>query len=87
MGKIGHTYSRGADGCYHTRPLEGKPNAAKHKPKEEISERGKRCAEKRESDAEVCRRCTKKVCKGTAACIEKQRKIQEAERKKENETA
>lgn len=87
MAKIGCTYSRGADGCYHTRPLEGKPNAPKHKPKEETSERAKRCAEKRESDAEVCRRCTKKICKGSAECIAKQRKIQEAEREKEDETA
>lgn len=84
MGKIGYTYSRGADGCYHTRPLEGKPNAAKNK-KKETSERAKRCAEKRESDAEVCRRCTKDVCKGSERCIAKERARQEKERKTEND--
>lgn len=76
------SYSRSADGMYHTSAMEGKPKAPKYKPKE-LSERAVRCAEKRESDAEVCRRCTKAVCKGSERCIEKERARQERERMKE----
>ncbi len=82
MAKIG-SYNRSADGYYHTRPLEGKPKTSKHAPCT-LSERAIRSAEKRESDAEVCRRCTKKVCKGSARCIEKERARQEKERLSEN---
>ena len=76
------SYSRSADGMYHTAPIE-----QKKEPKygyKEPSERAIRLAEKRESDAEVCRRCTKKVCKGSPECIEKQRRIQEKERTEQN---
>ncbi len=76
------TYSRGADGYYHTRAPESEKKV-KHK-KKPLSERAIRSAAKRESDAEVCRKCTKKVCKGSPECIERQRKIQEAERMEEN---
>lgn len=71
------TYSRSADGMYHTSPITGKPKAPKHKSK--ASERAVQLAEKRESDAEVCRRCTKSVCKGSFRCIEKERARQEKE--------
>lgn len=76
------TYSRSADGMYHTSPIEQKKKEYGHK---ELSERAVRLAEKRESDAEVCRRCNKAVCKGSARCIEKERARQERERIKENE--
>lgn len=79
--------ARSADGCYHTRPLESATNTKREK--KELSERAKRIAEKRDSDAEVCRRCTKAVCRGSAECIAKQRQIQEAqdrEREQEKET-
>ena len=83
MAKVGcGTYHRSADGCYHTIET-GERKKEKHV-KKEWSERARRCFEKRESDAEVCRKCTKKVCKGSPECIEKQRKNQEAERMKEN---
>lgn len=76
------SYSRAADGMYHTTPIERK------KPKREDvqkSEKAIRSAEKRESDAEVCRRCTKAVCKGSARCIEKERARQERERNSEHD--
>lgn len=76
------TYHRGADGYYHTAETgENQPKKVRQK---EWSERALRCLAKRESDAEVCRKCTKKICKGSSECIERQRKIQEAERMKEN---
>ena len=83
MAKVGcGTYHRSADGCYHTTET-GERKKEKHG-KKVFSERAIRSAAKRESDAEVCRRCKKKVCKGSPECIERQRKIQEAERMKEN---
>lgn len=83
MAKVGcTTYHRSADGYYHTAET-GERKKEKHV-KKVLSERAIRSAEKRESDAEVCRRCKKKICKGSPECIEKQRKIQEAERMREN---
>ena len=79
MAKVGcSTYHRSADGYYRT--METGTKKVEKRKKKEWSERALRCAEKRESDAEVCRKCTKKVCKGSPECIEKQRRIQEAER-------
>lgn len=79
MAKVGcSTYHRGADGYYRT--METGTKKTEKREKKEWTERALRCAEKRESDAEVCRKCTKKVCKGSPECIEKQRRIQEAER-------
>ena len=79
MAKVGcSTYHRGADGYYRT--AETGTKKVEKREKKEWTERALRCAEKRESDAEVCRKCTKKVCKGSPECIEKQRRIQEAER-------
>ena len=83
MAKVGcGTYHRSADGCYHTIET-GERKKEKHR-ETQLSERAIRSAAKRESDAEVCRRCKKKICKGSPECIEKQRKNQEAERMKEN---
>lgn len=83
MAKVGcSTYHRGADGYYRT--MEIGTQKQEKRPKKVLSERAVRCAKKREADAEVCRKCTKKVCKGSPECIEKQRKIQEAERAKED---
>ena len=48
MAKVGcSTYHRGADGYYHTRTAERKPNAPKYKKKEvcEMTERAQRCRE------------------------------------------
>ena len=83
MAKVGcSTYHRGADG--YCRTMEIGTKKTEKREKKEWSERALRCAEKRESDAEVCRKCTKRICKGTPECIEKQRRIQETERIKEN---
>lgn len=83
MAKVGcGTYHRSADGCYHTIET-GERKKEKHREKV-LSERAIRSAAKRESDAEVCWRCKKKICKGSPECIEKQRKIQEAERMRKN---
>ena len=81
------TYSRGVDGYYHTRTIERKPNAPKYKKKEvrEMTERAQRCRELRESDAEVCRRCTRTKCSGTSRCVEKERQRQAKERNNESE--
>lgn len=83
MAKVGcSTYHRGADGYYHITEIGAKKTEKRKK--KEWSERALRCTEKRESDAEVCRKCTKKVCKGSPECIEKQRRIQEKERTEQN---
>lgn len=79
-----NTYHRGIDGYYHTTPMEGAKKAEKH-PKKQLSERAVRCAAKRESDAEVCRACTKIVCKGSPRCIDKERARQERERNHESD--
>ena len=83
MAKVGcSTYHRDADGYYRTAET-GDKKPKKHGQKV-WSERALRCLEKRESDAEVCRKCTKRICKGTPECIEKQRRIQEKERTEQN---
>ena len=85
MAKVGcGTYHRSADGYYHTAGA-GERKKDKH-PKRELSERAVRLAEKRESDAEVCRRCNQKVCMGSARCIEKERERQEKKRRCEENT-
>lgn len=84
MAKVGcSTYHRGADGYYRTMEIGRKP---KEPPPRQLSERAIRSAEKRASDAEVCRRCTKTECKGSARCIEKERAWQERELNKNGET-
>ena len=67
----------GADGCFHTRVMESK-KSTKHKPKEPTELMNKKAAQL-EADAEVCRRCTQEVCRGSARCIAKQRALQEKE--------
>lgn len=89
MGKsfVGCPYKRSADGMIHTHALEGAKKASKNKKTPEQLARAEEKAVKRERDAEVCRQCTKEVCRGSAACIAKQRKIQEEERMRKDETA
>lgn len=65
--------SQGADGCYHAFDNE-RLSGDKSRPNKKIE-----CMK----DAEVCRTCTKEICTGTQACVEKRKRELEKERKSE----